>query len=128
MKVNLLVSTVTTVLIGMSSTWAMGQGLADSTNDNALPITEDEIANQFYQPLAENGEPYAQLALAEMYSEGDGVAKNLVVAYAWLILASHNGVEEAEQLKNDLLSVMTGGEKVQAKALGSAYIDMYASR
>lgn len=127
MKVSKLVLCVVTLFFGLSPQSVISQEILDTTNDEETTITDYEMAVQFYQPLAENGEPYAQLTLAEIYAEGDGVTKNLVVAFAWLSIASHNGVEEADKLKNDLLSLMTEGEKAQAVALGEAYIGLYTA-
>ena len=54
-----------------------------------------------------------------MYLEGEGVPKNDIEAYAWLLLAKANGFEEVSKTISNLEKLLTAEqmEKGQARAL-----------
>jgi len=48
-----------------------------------------------WQPLAEQGNAFAQSGLGLMYDTGQGVPQDYVLAHMWFNIASVNGIEEA---------------------------------
>ena len=50
-----------------------------------------------WKPLAEQGQPDAQLNLGAMYDSGYGVIQDHVYAYMWFNIASANGLETARE-------------------------------
>ncbi len=52
-----------------------------------------------------------------MYRQGKGVPQNYVLAYMWLDLASQQGSRQARELKKNVSSRMTAGQKDEAKKL-----------
>ncbi len=60
-----------------------------STYDAGLVDESDDVAAlEFYTWAAVRGDAFAQLQLGHMYATGQGVAQDLVAAYAWLNLAT----------------------------------------
>ena len=74
-------------------------------------------AVKWYRKAAEQGESEAQLLLGGMYLEGEGVPKNDIEAYAWVLLAKANG-EKASEVISTLEKLLTAEqvEKGQARA------------
>ena len=65
---------------------------------------------------AAQGHPGAQYYLGKMYEEGEGVVKNIVESYKWVLLASGNGGKK----EVDIVIESAGpnsGKKVKGKAL-----------
>ena len=89
-------------------------------------ISETEMALGYYQPLAEQGEPYAQLTIGEIYMEGTGVDQNLVQAYAWFAVAVHQGVDEAEEIMNQIFSKLSKADQLEARAYAAQYIQQFS--
>ena len=89
-------------------------------------LSDADMALGYYQPLAEQGEPYAQLTIGEMYMEGAGVEQDLIQAYAWFAVALHQGVDEAEAIINHLLGKLSEDDQHQAKAIAEHYIQHYS--
>jgi DNA-binding NarL/FixJ family response regulator len=59
------------------------------------PVSEFEACRKD----AEDGSPEAQLALAEMYANGEGTARDYVEAYMWCLRAEHALVNVRERVK-----------------------------
>lgn len=60
-----------------------------STHAAGLAGESDDVAAlEFYTWAAVRGDAFAQLQLGHMYATGQGVAQDLVTAYAWLTLAT----------------------------------------
>ncbi|HON95242.1 MAG TPA: tetratricopeptide repeat protein [Deltaproteobacteria bacterium] len=74
-------------------------------------------AAQWYGKAARQGNPEAQTQLGDMYRQGKGVPQNYVLAYMWLDLASQQGSRQARELKKNVSSRMTAGQKDEAKKL-----------
>ena len=53
-------------------------------------------AFKWFSEAAESGLPRAQFALAAMYTQGTGVAKNESAALEWLMRSAQGGVPEAQ--------------------------------
>ena len=88
-------------------------------------ISDRDMALGFYQPIAEQGEPYAQLTMGEMYRDGAGVPKDLIQAYAWFYVAAQQGLDEAEENAAQLWAEMLPNERFQAEALGREFARLF---
>ena len=55
------------------------------------------------------------------YAKGDGVIQNNVKAYAWFVLLSANGSEEAKKGMDILKKGMTPNQIVEAQKLAEKY-------
>lgn len=60
-----------------------------------------------FKELAELGQPEAQLDVALMYERGEGVALSNTFAHAWAALASANGEERAQAVRDQLEARLT---------------------
>jgi len=89
-------------------------------------ISDTEMALGYYLPLAEQGEPYAQLTIGEIYMEGAGVTADLVSAYAWFYVSLFQGVQEAQPIMEHLMEKLSAEEQVKARALAEEYVKTYA--
>lgn len=89
-------------------------------------ISEAEMALGYYQPLAEQGEPYAQLTIGEIYMEGAGVEQDLVQAYAWFAVSSHQGVDAATELMKHVLGKLSADQQQMAKVLAGQFIQYFS--
>jgi len=56
-----------------------------------------ETALKEFRPLAEQGDPLAQSYLGGMYTEGEGLPKDYVLAHMWATLAAAQGNELTAQ-------------------------------
>jgi len=92
----------------------------------AETLSETEMALGYYLPLAEQGEPYAQLTIGEIYMEGAGVAPDLISAYAWFYVALFQGVQEAQPIMEHVMEKMNPADQQQARALAEQYVKSYA--
>lgn len=71
---------------------------------------------------AENGYYRAQFALSRRYSDGEGLGKDLVLAYAWLKIAEEKANPKYIEEKFRILSsAMTAGEINIAKSMASSW-------
>jgi tetratricopeptide (TPR) repeat protein len=93
-----------------------------------------------WQQVAKQGHGEAQWHLAIAYSEGKGVPKNLVEAYAWHLCAIANAknrpegpeagggaeiAQSAQATLGKLLPQLSKAEAAQGKQLGDRYIEQY---
>jgi TPR repeat protein len=62
------------------------------------------------QRAARRGNHDAQFALGRMFENGDGVARNVVEAYAWYRRAAAGGNEQARQALARLRTELDNGE------------------
>ena len=88
-------------------------------------ISAQDMALGFYLPIAEQGEPYAQLTLGEIYRDGAGVPRDTIQAYAWFYVAAQQGVDEAEEAAAQLWAEMLPNERYQAEALGKEFARLF---
>ena len=95
---------------------------------NAEPgreLSEADMALGYYQPLAQDGSPYAQLAIGEIYFYGNGIPRDLVKAYAWLTVAVMQGVDEAAPVRDEAWAGLTAAQREQAQGLAGEYVQAY---
>jgi two-component system nitrate/nitrite response regulator NarL len=75
-----------------------------------------------YQKAAEDGIPTAQLALAQMYSEGKGVSRDLISAYMWYLVSERTSVELKDEIsgaKRKLAESLSADQIVEAQRRAS---------
>jgi TPR repeat protein len=77
-------------------------------------------AAEFFQRAANQGEPTAQLFLAQMYFKSDGVPMNATLALMWVELALVGGQVEAFQLRGIIMQSITEAERDEAWRLSRA--------
>lgn len=85
-------------------------------------------AFDWYMAAAKQGIPDAYFALADMYSKGIGVARDLVQAYAWFDLAKAGGHSLAPDMLRALAEQMPAEMIEQAKAFEKSWNDNLAKR
>ncbi len=93
--------------------------------DGTGSVSDSEMTLDYYTELAQQGSAYAQLALGEIYSEGQGVEKNLLKSYAWYYVAAIQGVTEAEVELKKVFSKIDKKQRAEAKTLASNYLAMF---
>ncbi len=74
---------------------------------------------------AEQGHADAQANLGFMYARGNGVPEDDIQAYAWISLASAQGVDSAKNAKETLTGEMTRAEIAEAQKLSRKYWDAF---
>jgi TPR repeat protein len=82
---------------------------------------DPEQAAAWYRKAADQGDGGAQFSLASSYEKGRGVQQDLVQAIEWLILATADGVPEAEQRLERLQHRATRSQIAEAQALASRW-------
>lgn len=78
-------------------------------------------AAEWFGKAAAQGKASAQNQLGKMYYAGEGISKDVVIAYAWLNLAASGGVESAVQGRNVLDLELSTTEKAEAQRLSSGW-------
>ncbi len=76
-----------------------------------------DTALREFRLLAEQGHAQAQLNLGILYSQGRGVPKDSVQAYAWYTLAAGQGDDLAGKFKDHLEKSMTLEQLAEAQRL-----------
>ncbi len=76
-----------------------------------------ETALKEFRPLAEQGDPLAQSYLGGMYTEGEGLPKDYVLAHMWATLAAAQGNENAVMGRDLLEELMTPAQIAGAQRL-----------
>ena len=82
-----------------------------------------ELASQ--QRAAESGSPVAQLSLAEMYRSGKNVAKDLVLAYMWHLIAERTNLDTRDEIsaaKKRLAESLTAEQMKEAQSRALDYL------
>jgi TPR repeat protein len=83
----------------------------------ALQHGDFEAALKIWLPLAEQGHAYAQNNLGMMFAKGDGVQKNMVLAYMLFNLAAQQGNTEAAKARAIAAVLMTPEQITMAERL-----------
>lgn len=93
-----------------------------SLQQEKTPSSEFEICRK----EAEEGSPEAQLALAEMYANGEGTARDYVEAYMWCLRAEHALVDMRERVntaKAQLFPLMNSEGILEAQQQASEWLE-----
>ena len=95
---------------------AQGQvnlGVYYADGDDGVPKDAAE-AVRWYRLAAEQGNAQGQNNLGLMYANGKGVLKDLATAHMWFNIASANGYEAAQQVREDIEAKMTREQIAEA--------------
>lgn len=88
-----------TLLVAFILSVSLANPTVALTNEDAFAAYKAgnyELALKIWRPLAEQGDPVAQLRLSVMYAEGEGVPKDDAQSLKWGQLAAENGNVTAE--------------------------------
>ena len=83
--------------------------------DDGRPGTDEDIVN-WYRPIAEQGNPVAQFALATIYTEGRGVERSSEEAARWMRRAGDQGYSIAQAALGMMLEYGLGIERNQRES------------
>ena len=99
-------------------------GLSGAANagpfDDAVAAYErgdHATAFRLWRPLADQGNPRAQVNLGFMYNNGQGVPQNYVQAHKWFKLAGAGGDEDGRKNRDIVAKVMTPAQIAEAQRL-----------
>lgn len=70
-----------------------------------------------FEVAAEDGTPEAQFHLGLLYSTGQGVDRDYVIAHKWFNLAAFQGSQEARLFRGEIALDMTSQEIADAQRL-----------
>lgn len=84
-----------------------------------------QLTLNYYIEVAKAGEPYAQLALGEVYFQGEFTERDYIQAYAWLYVAEQQGADEGHQHMLDAWEAMPENKRVQARVLAEEFLKAY---
>jgi len=84
---------------------------------------DDTEAARWFRKAAEQNLAVAQLNLGIMYDTGQGVAKDLIQAHAWLNLAGANGEESAYDRLATIEKEITPEERTAARKLAHELLE-----
>ena len=74
------------------------------------------LAHDWLLRAARQNDAVAQFSLGLMYREGQAVPADPVAAYSWFNLAASQGLEDAREARDDLLSALTPAQVLAAQA------------
>ncbi len=80
-----------------------------------------DTALREFRPLAEQGHAQAQVNLGILYSQGQGVPKDYVLAHMWLNLAEAKGVKATVKMRDLLEKNMTPAQLAEAQRLAGEW-------
>lgn len=94
-------------------------------------LENDVTANlSWYEAAAEQGLPSAQAALAEMYRDGQRVARDPVAAYMWYLVSERASAELRDKVaaaRKDLEASLTPDQILQARRLAFEHLEKAAN-
>ncbi len=94
---------------------------------NAFGGAKYEEAYDIWRPLAENGDAAAQYYIGIMYANGQGVKRDIILAYAWYSIAAEEQ-DMAEENRDDIEKKLSVTQLKRAKKLAREFIRKYAVR
>lgn len=80
-------------------------------------LDTDPAPLEWLHKAALGGEPRAQMSLAVLYLEGDGVQQDSVQGYAWLLRAAAAGNVDALRLEPEVRRELSADQLEKARAL-----------
>jgi TPR repeat protein len=78
-------------------------------------VADKAEAAKWFRKAADQNYPAAQYNMGVFYYNGDGVKKDFIEAYKWLLIARATGVAEADALCKRLRSKMATAEISEAE-------------
>jgi TPR repeat protein len=100
------------ILFITSVTGAAAASLEEASS--ALQRGDSTLAAQLFRPLAEQGEPQAQIKLGSLYEKGQGVPQSNQEAVKWYRKAAGQGNSEAQTLLGAIYSKLVPQDNVRA--------------
>jgi TPR repeat protein len=88
---------------------------ADSDPSISGVNQSDHLAAQWYRRAALQGHSSAQYNMAVLHLRGDGVERDAISAYSWLLLARENGHGASESLMAELDGILNEEQVEEAK-------------
>lgn len=92
--------------------------------NEGVPRDYTEAAKWLHLLVAEQDPAEVQLGVGKLYEEGEdqlGIQKDYVKAYAWYILSTAQGIEEASKLKDSLREELTAEQIAEAQQLAAEF-------
>lgn len=122
-RMKRIITTLVLCLLLAPQTWAgiKEAGMAYKRGDYATALRE-------LRPLAEQGNPGAQLLLATMYEDGRGVSRDYVQAYKWYSLTASNGDQTFIIFRIRIAEQMTPAQIAEAQKLASEWYAAFQRR
>lgn len=99
-----------------------------SAPGSSNPVQSAEAHLAGFQKAAEQGQPSAQIALAEMYRRGKGVDKDPVSAYMWYLVSERTSLDMKEEInaaKRQLAESLTTEQMMEAQKRASDHIKKF---
>jgi DNA-binding NarL/FixJ family response regulator len=90
--------------------------------NGSAPGQPGEANLAWLQKAAEQGQPTAQIALAQMYSQGKDIAKDVVSAYMWCLVSERTSLDLKDEIsaaKRRLAESLTTEQMVEAQERAS---------
>jgi hypothetical protein len=84
-----------------------------------------EWARRHFLSAARYADKASQLALSNLYANGEGVARDLALAYAWADLAAERGFRKFVARREQLWAELTEAERARAVTEGTALYAEY---
>ena len=109
-----------TILINMIATNESESGRVNYFNGKYRYTDSYEVRR--VRKKAETGDSEAQKMLGICYERGEGVSKNVILAYKWYELSSSQNNQEAAKLKETLSVKMTPAEITEAQRLSREWM------
>ena len=78
-------------------------------------------AVKWFRKAAERGYARAQNSLGFMYAKGQGVPRDHVEAYKWIILAEAQGYKQAAEVRDNIATRMTPAQIAEAQRLARVW-------
>ncbi|MBI2379611.1 MAG: TonB family protein [Gammaproteobacteria bacterium] len=78
-----------------------------------------------FRRLAELGEGHSQFNLGVMYYKGEGVAKDLALAFAWLSLAAEQDAMNSAKVRDKIFAKLDTGEQARGRQQAEAIRTQY---
>ena len=111
------------VPVGCRSGGQFGQTLLGLMYLRGLGIDANmTVAADLFRKAAEQGDLNAQFNLSHFYSASVAVAKDPIVAFKWLIIASRTGEAEAIGARDDFKLRLVPDQIAEAETLARAWL------
>ena len=113
---------ITAIALGLSVLGCANRDLKPSSSLNELPPPDPNAAIEALRMRADQGDVDAQVALGEMYSKGDRVARSYKEAVKWYRLAAEQGDQWAQYSLGDMYANGLGVSEDKVLAYMWSYV------
>lgn len=132
LRTPVLWATVLSLTLFLPATLQAAETISPETLEETLSAAQTAIqqkdytqAFQLYSTAARWGHKGSQYVLGELYLQGKGVAKDPVMAYAWLEVASEAPDREFAKARNKAEKSLSDAQKTQAQAMADQLASSY---